>query len=105
LAPLREAERRALFRAVDLRPLAALLELFRLDLLALFLADPPADFLPDFFAAFLALFLVPRLAAFFVPRREDFFADFRALLDFLAAFFRGRAVLVRLVPDDSLKSS
>jgi hypothetical protein len=102
---LRAADRRALFRPADFRPLADLPALFRLDLLALFRADPPADFRPDFFAAFFALFLVPRLAAFFVPRREDFFADFLALLDFLAAFFRGRVVLLRLVPEDSLKSS
>jgi hypothetical protein len=106
LAPFRDAERRALFRPEDFRPLAARLELFRLDRLALFLADPPAAFLLDFLADFLALFLVPRFAAFLVPRLlDDFFADFLALVDFLEAFFRGRAGLVRLPPEDSLKSS
>lgn len=84
MARLRDVERLALFRPVDLR-LADFRARERDDLRALFRADPRpprladfraalADLRPPFFEALRADFLPPRLAA----RVEDFFRDLPA---------------------------
>lgn len=95
MALLRAAERLDPFFAADLPRLAVFRLDFPVDRRALpdrrAVPDRRALFLADRFADFFAPFLADFLEDFF----EDLLADFRAALDFFAAFLRGRVVLAR----------